>query len=79
MGEIVAISSQIELVPINGNGNTNHNSSSDESTKNESKFDKKQKTLSAIDNAKFGCFHIRAVLVSGVGFFTVIKYNPLNF
>lgn len=31
--------------------------------------------LSKIDNAKFSCFHVRAVLVSGVGFFTVIMMN----
>lgn len=32
---------------------------------------RKRKALSEIDNAKFGSFHVRAILVSGVGFFTV--------
>ncbi|KAI8865361.1 putative sugar transporter, partial [Ramicandelaber brevisporus] len=34
-------------------------------------LDKKRRdALAAIDNAKFGWFHIRACLVAGVGFFT---------
>lgn len=32
---------------------------------------KKQETLDKLDNAKFGCFHVRACVVSGIGFLTV--------
>ena len=35
----------------------------------ESLLEKKQ-ALQALDNAKFGWFHIKACLVSGIGFFT---------
>ncbi|CAG8467560.1 5123_t:CDS:1, partial [Acaulospora colombiana] len=31
---------------------------------------KRRKTLSAVDNADFSFFHIRACVVSGIGFFT---------
>lgn len=34
---------------------------------------KKKETLNKLDNAKFGCFHVRACIVSGIGFFTVYK------
>ena len=27
--------------------------------------------ISKLDNAKFGLFHVKAILVAGVGFFTV--------
>ena len=33
--------------------------------------DRKKKALQEIDNIKFGWFHVRAILVSGIGFFTV--------
>jgi PHS family inorganic phosphate transporter-like MFS transporter len=42
--------------------------------KKQSQTLKKNKALSQIDNAKFGWFHVRVILVSGIGFFTV-KYN----
>ena len=32
---------------------------------------KKKETLDKLDNAKFSCFHVRACIVSGIGFFTV--------
>lgn len=32
--------------------------------------DQRRQALKHLDEAKFGMFHIRAVLVSGVGFFT---------
>ena len=32
---------------------------------------KKKAALHKLDNAKFSCFHVRAVVVSGIGFFTV--------
>lgn len=31
---------------------------------------RKKEALAKLDNAKFSCFHIRAVIVSGIGFFT---------
>ncbi len=31
---------------------------------------KKREALAKLDNAKFGWFHIKACLVSGIGFFT---------
>jgi PHS family inorganic phosphate transporter-like MFS transporter len=48
-----------------------NDSSGDELDNKDSETSKKVKALSQIDNAKFGWFHVRAVLVSGVGFFTV--------
>jgi hypothetical protein len=37
--------------------------------------DQKQKSLDKIDNAKFSCFHVRAIVVSGIGFFTVSAFE----
>ena len=56
----------IELVHV-----VKNDSSADEFDLRESQVSKKNNALSEIDNAKFGWFHVRAVLVSGVGFFTV--------
>jgi hypothetical protein len=36
---------------------------------------KKKDTLKKLDDAKFGWFHVRAILVSGIGFFTVRTMN----
>lgn len=36
---------------------------------------KKKETLEKLDNAKFGWFHVRACIVSGIGFFTVNKHE----
>jgi hypothetical protein len=32
---------------------------------------KKRDALAKLDNAKFGWFHVRAIVVSGIGFYTV--------
>jgi hypothetical protein len=48
-----------------------NDSSGDELDNKDSETSKQIKALSHIDNAKFGRFHVRAVLISGVGFFTV--------
>jgi hypothetical protein len=34
----------------------------------------RKEALDKLDNAKFGCFHIRACVVSGIGFLTVIDF-----
>lgn len=64
---MVTKSKEYELSTIQNGESTN---------KNNSNIGKKQsisgnQALKAIDNAKFNWFHVRAVLVSGVGFFTV--------
>jgi hypothetical protein len=43
---------------------------------NRSLEEQKKKSLHAIDNAKFSCFHVRAIAVSGIGFFTVGGIRP---
>ena len=43
-------------------------------TENAEKIDlnaQKREALKKLDNAKFGWFHVKAIMVSGVGFFTV--------
>jgi hypothetical protein len=34
----------------------------------------KRKTLDTFDNAKFSCFHVRTIVVTGIGFFTVSQF-----
>ena len=36
-----------------------------------------RENLAKLDNAKFGWFHIKACIVSGIGFFTVINQRAL--
>jgi hypothetical protein len=41
----------------------------------------RKEALDKLDNAKFGCFHIRACVVSGIGFLTVtlqIMFNKFS-
>ena len=45
--------------------NSNKNNAADKSERMEA--------LSKLDNAKFGWFHVRACIVSGIGFFTVSR------
>ena len=63
------------MVEINSFELENCKSSDDEQETKESIAERKNKALKEIDNAKFGCFHVRAILVSGVGFFTVIYFS----
>ena len=59
------------VYPDSGNTSTpNYSKKISKATTDE---EKKRRALKEIDNIKFGWFHVRAILVAGVGFFTV-KY-----